>query len=99
MTPSPHRRPRHGAARAAALGLAAISIATACLALFASPVLTQAPPPAVSVSAGADGRLRYSSDAQGNRVVDFSHAGYGGGGVRLPDVPADVGGGRAVKVS
>ena len=76
----------------------AASIVAACLALFASPVSTQTPPPAVSVSAGADGRLRYSSDAQGNRIVDFSHAGYGGGGVRLPDVPARIvvgpGGGR-----
>ncbi len=46
--------------------------------------------PAVSVRAGTDGQLVYGSDAQGNRVVDFSHAGYGGGGVAIPDVPAKI---------
>jgi hypothetical protein len=50
----------------------------------------QAPPPAVSVSNGADGRLAYTSDRDGTRVVDFSHAGYGGGGVAIPDVPARI---------
>ena len=98
MTPSPHCERRPGPARAAALCLPAACVVAAWLALFASPVATQTPPPAVSVSAGADGRLHYSSDAQGNRIVDFSHAGYRGGGVRLPDVPARVvvgpGGGR-----
>ncbi|HEX6183452.1 MAG TPA: DUF6298 domain-containing protein [Pyrinomonadaceae bacterium] len=46
--------------------------------------------PAVSVKGGADGRLVYTSDAQGNRVVDFSHAGYGGGGEAIPEVPARI---------
>jgi hypothetical protein len=32
--------------------------------------------------------LRYASDPRGNRVMDFSHAGYRGGGVALPMVPA-----------
>jgi imidazolonepropionase-like amidohydrolase len=36
---------------------------------------------------GDDGRLRYKTDARGNRIMDFSHAGYKGGGVQLPDVP------------
>jgi hypothetical protein len=35
---------------------------------------------------GDDGRLHYGTDAHGNRIMDFSHAGYKGGGVRLPDV-------------
>jgi hypothetical protein len=35
----------------------------------------------------AKGRLQYSADARGNRVMDFSHAGYNGGGVPIPDVP------------
>ena len=39
------------------------------------------------VSSGTDGRLAYVSDAEGNRVPDFSRAGYRGGGVELPDVP------------
>jgi hypothetical protein len=34
----------------------------------------------------AKGRLQYTADARGNRIMDFSHAGYKGGGVRIPDV-------------
>ncbi len=34
--------------------------------------------------------LRYVADAAGNRVPDFSSAGYAGGGVPLPSVPARV---------
>jgi hypothetical protein len=30
------------------------------------------------------GRFSYQSDAEGNRIPDFSHAGYMGGGVELP---------------
>lgn len=36
------------------------------------------------------GRLAYRADERGNTVPDFSRAGYGGGGVRLPDVPVVV---------
>jgi hypothetical protein len=36
---------------------------------------------------GPDGKLAYKPDEFGNYVPDFSHAGYMGGGVRLPDVP------------
>ncbi|MEM6327750.1 MAG: peptidoglycan-binding protein, partial [Bacteroidota bacterium] len=35
---------------------------------------------------GDNGRLVYVTDAEGNRIPDFSHAGYRGGGVPLPDV-------------
>ncbi|MSU22196.1 MAG: pectate lyase [Opitutus sp.] len=42
------------------------------------------------VTQDAEGRLRYREDAAGNRVPDFSAAGYGGGGVVLPMVPAVV---------
>lgn len=42
------------------------------------------------VQFAADGRLVYPADAQGNRIPDFSHAGYEGGGVPLPDVPVRV---------
>src|SRR4051812_3868475 len=38
----------------------------------------------------AGSQLEYTADAAGNRLPDFSHAGYGGGGVALPDVPARV---------
>ncbi len=34
----------------------------------------------------AKGRLQYTADARGNRIMDFSHAGYKGGGVRIPDI-------------
>jgi hypothetical protein len=39
---------------------------------------------------GSDGRLHYKTDANGNRIIDFSSAGYGGGGVSLPNVPVRV---------
>ena len=34
-----------------------------------------------------NGKFVYGLDSDGNRLCDFSHAGYEGGGVRLPDVP------------
>lgn len=36
------------------------------------------------VPVDAQGRLSYMADANGNRIPDFSHAGYRGGGVPLP---------------
>ncbi len=36
---------------------------------------------------GVDHRLQYRTDERGNRILDFSYAGYRGGGVRLTDVP------------
>jgi hypothetical protein len=39
-------------------------------------------------SLGSDGRLHYATDANGNRIMDFSSAGYQGGGVSLPTVAA-----------
>ena len=64
-------------------------------ALLAQPVASSqstvpADRPAVSIGRGADGRLVYTSDSLGTRVVDFSHAGYAGGGHALPDVPAPI---------
>jgi hypothetical protein len=35
---------------------------------------------------GADKKLHYGIDGRGNRIMDFSHAGYKGGGVSLPSV-------------
>jgi hypothetical protein len=46
-----------------------------------------AAPPSAWVYRGPDGRLVYKTDAQGNRVPDFSNVGYRGGGVALPNVP------------
>jgi len=36
---------------------------------------------------GTDGRLVYEADEKGNKIPDFSHAGYGGGGVEPPQAP------------
>lgn len=36
---------------------------------------------------GPEGRLIYRADERGNAIPDFSRAGYGGGGVALPDIP------------
>src|SRR4051812_1335103 len=45
-------------------------------------------PPTVSrVFPGSDARLNYLPDEQGNTIPDFSHAGYGGGGIPIPTVP------------
>ena len=38
------------------------------------------------VSIGADGKLHYTADPRGNRIMDFSYAGYKGGGSRLPTI-------------
>jgi hypothetical protein len=42
--------------------------------------------PSSWVSRGADGKLQYRADSHGNRIMDFSYAGYKGGGSRLPTV-------------
>src|SRR3954449_182791 len=42
------------------------------------------------VAPGPGGKLTYEADARGDRVPDFSHCGYGGGGVAIPDVPVRV---------
>src|SRR5438067_13736356 len=39
------------------------------------------------VSVGPDGKLAYKTTERGDRIVDFSFAGYGGGGVAIPIVP------------
>src|SRR6186997_2641713 len=44
---------------------------------------------------GADGKLAYKTTPAGDRIMDFSYAGYRGGGVALPDVPVK----RTVKAS
>jgi len=37
-----------------------------------------------------DGTLTYIADTDGNRIPDYSHAGYRGGGVPLPDIPVEM---------
>lgn len=43
-----------------------------------------------AVKEGDSGKLEYERDKRGNRVPDFSHAGYQGGGVPIPHVPAKI---------
>lgn len=44
-------------------------------------------PTASRIYPGADGRLVYAADDQGNTIHDASHAGYRGGGVGIPTAP------------
>ena len=37
-----------------------------------------------------DGRLEYVPDYRGNVIMDYSSAGYGGGGVLIPNVPVKI---------
>lgn len=64
---------------------------SALLALLSIPVAALAVqrPPAIIAERDSPA-LRYIADAAGNRVPDFSSAGYAGGGVALPVVPARV---------
>lgn len=45
------------------------------------------PPTTSLVYPGNDGKLMYVADSLGNRIPDFSNAGYKGGGVTIPYVP------------
>lgn len=69
-----------------------VRVARASLALFVA--LAALPGWAKEVPApvkpGKDGRLAYVEFERGDRVPDFSHAGYRGGGVAWPVVPAKV---------
>jgi hypothetical protein len=39
------------------------------------------------VAVGPAGKLEYKTTAKGDRIVDFSHAGYRGGGIAIPTPP------------
>jgi hypothetical protein len=65
-------------------------IAAIIVMLSASALRAAAPPPKPDVALGQDGKLAYVADERGNRIPDFSHAGYMGGGVAIPDVPVKV---------
>jgi hypothetical protein len=69
---------------------ATVSAATNFLVVTHATVLSAiAADPATSewVHLGADGKLVYKKTRDGDRIMDFSTAGYMGGGVALPDVP------------
>jgi hypothetical protein len=60
------------------------------LALLALAALIASPPLLAQshwVHFGPDGRLVYAQTPQGDHILDFSYAGYRGGGVALPSVP------------
>ncbi len=38
----------------------------------------------------SSGKLVYTTDYRGNRIMDFSNSGYKGGGVKIPDVQARI---------
>src|ERR671920_1066289 len=46
------------------------------------------PPTTSLVYPGVDGKLVYVADSLGNKIPDFSNAGYKGGGVPIPHVQA-----------
>lgn len=46
--------------------------------------------PPAPVALGAKGKLVYTPDSLGNRIPDFSYAGYKGGDVSIPDVQIKV---------
>ena len=64
-------------------------ICLAVLLISAAQVCAQ-PPRSEWVYPGPDGKLVYKSTPAGDRIMDFSFAGYMGGGVALPDVPVKV---------
>ncbi|HTL68267.1 MAG TPA: DUF6298 domain-containing protein [Lacunisphaera sp.] len=43
-----------------------------------------------TVKLGDDDKLAYRADDLGNRIIDFSTAGYGGGGEPIPTVPVKI---------
>ncbi len=45
------------------------------------------PPTTSLIYPGVDGKLVYVADSLGNKIPDFSNAGYKGGGVIIPYVP------------
>lgn len=62
----------------------------ATVVLCAAATLVRAEPAGPLVQAGEGTALVYRADERGNTIPDFSRAGYGGGGVRLPDIPTGI---------
>jgi hypothetical protein len=62
------------------------SVKTNSMVLRSNIQVQDIPPTTSLVYPGTDGRLQYVSDSLGNRIPDFSNAGYMGGGVPIPYV-------------
>jgi hypothetical protein len=70
------------------LSFPSLGIKSAFLLLFTMLSFSfRAPAQSRWVHLGAHGRLVYAQTARGDRIPDFSYAGYEGGGVALPHVP------------
>jgi hypothetical protein len=94
-----HSFPHRSTALALLLALACASRSATKPALLPAPPVAAAhpvscplaPDPGLATSSWVfldpTGHLGYKPLAQGDHIVDFSYAGYGGGGVALPDVP------------
>ena len=68
------------------VALVGLLITAATFALLGRGAAASKPAESSWVRLGKDQRLVYRKDERGNRILDFSHAGYGGGGVALPRV-------------
>src|SRR5262249_21280597 len=82
-TPPHRRRAKDVAAVPCVLILFFSSLCSLCL----CGSIRGADEPRHFVALDKDGKLHYEADARGNRIPDFSHCGYLGGGVALPDAP------------
>src|SRR4051812_47212307 len=56
----------------------------------AQPAMTDKDAKSQWVSISGTGKLVYKTTEQGDKIMDFSHAGYMGGGVRLPEAPVKI---------
>lgn len=83
-----------GFAEAAGLHVIRLSLAheggRVCYEAFYYTVTDSDPAETRIVYPGPDGKLVYVPDYKGNRIADFSMAGYEGGGVELPEIEAVV---------
>jgi hypothetical protein len=62
-------------------------LTTLCALAVSLPTSDTAGPYSQWVRPNADGKLAYATTPTGDHIVDFSYAGYRGGGVALPDAP------------
>jgi hypothetical protein len=69
--------------------LVVFSLGLSCILTFGQKPVKK-PKPVPPVAQGADGRLVYASDSLGNRIPDFSFAGYMAGEKTIPTVPVRV---------
>ena len=61
-----------------------------CFLIICGGCIAQSPGKSQWVYPNAKGKLVYKTLENGDKIMDFSHAGYRGGGVRIPDVPVQI---------